>query len=59
MYSARYGQWGNPAPHSRCRPLGADIPIVLDAQQVWLRSEIPRECPRYRNEQTSIFEALA
>lgn len=48
-YSAPGGQAWNRQPHSRCMHFNADIPMVVDARGIWLRSEIPAECPRHRN----------
>ena len=54
LYSAPGGQAWNRNPHSRCKALARDIPMVLGPQEKWLASEVPRDCPEHK--QPSLLE---
>lgn len=48
LYSAPGGQAWNRTPHSRCKALARDIPMVLGPHEKWLGSEVPTDCPEYK-----------
>ncbi len=55
-YTARYGLKGDypgrpeilAKPHSRCTELGVYVAMVMGEHDKWLASEVPRECPEFR-----------
>lgn len=47
LYSAPGGQAWLRVPHSRCRVLNVNVPMVLGDHGKWLGSKVPADCPIY------------
>lgn len=44
LYTAPNGQAWNTQPHSRCKDLSVDVPMIFGEHRKWVGSEIPMQC---------------